>query len=148
MNPKSLAFSLAAVTLVGFALYTTYAPEVEGTRPINPRACENTDYVLKFKNLDVAADIVPGRSDRMDAYFNPAEDGQISLMTLEVYKFKIKLHTIKSQTKLDFKKGELADYIYQVMLPKFIPHINVTIHMNWFDARGKLLSCVMFDLHL
>ena len=150
MNPKTLALALTAFTLISFAIYTTYpqTPSLEGARPLNPQACNPTNYPLTFQELTVAADIVPGQPDRLDVFFMPNQDGKISLMTLEVYKFNVKIHTIKSPTELEFKSGQKADYVYQVMLPKFIPHINVTVHMNWFDNSGDLLSCVKYDLHL
>ena len=148
MNPKNLALTFAAISALSFILIANYGESVQGTRPIDPKVCDAVDYTLNFVDLTVAADIIPGQPDRLDAFFTSASSGNIALMTLEVYKFNVKIHTIKSETNLDFNSTDQLDYIYQVVLPKFIPHINVTIHMNWFDATGKLLSCIKYDLHL
>ncbi len=147
MNVKALIVAFIGVSALSYGLYLSSQSSITA-KPINIHPCEDKEYILKFKSLDVDKDLVPGSTVTMTATFTPTQDGSSELMSMLVYFRTVKLWTQNVVHHDSYTNGTDFVYVYTITLPGFIPHINVSMKLDFFDGAKTELGCIAFDLNL
>ncbi len=148
MNTKFLLLALVGVAAFTYGTYLATAETSLEAKPENIRACENKDYALTLKDFQVDKDLVPGSTVTMTAKFTPKVTGSVNRMAMMVYLGSVKIWTLNVDRRADFTANTEFVYDYTITLPSIIPHLHVSMKMDFQDADRAQLSCVTFDLHL